>query len=68
MSIFLNGLNNWKTTVLGALGMLTGIVTHADELAHGDNAQKIQILTAAVGAFLLGLFAKDADKTGVSAK
>jgi len=65
MDIFLNGLKNWKTTLLGVLALLGGLITQSDVLASGSNAQRAQIITAAVGAFFMGLFAKDADKTGV---
>jgi len=65
MDIFLNGLKNWKTTLLGIIGLITTLVTQADLLAAGTNTQRIQIVTTAIGVFFSGLFAKDADKTGV---
>lgn len=65
MDIFLNGLRNWKTTLLGFLGLLTVIITQADVLVSGSSADRIKIITEAIGVFLMGLFPKDADKTGI---
>lgn len=65
MDIFLNGLRNWKTTLLGFLGMLTVLITQADALVSGTSADRIKIVTESIGVFLMGLLPKDADKTGI---
>ena len=61
----LNGISNWKTTLLGTLGLLMGIIENSDIILSGDKYEIIKALMPCFGVFLLGFFSKDADKTGV---
>lgn len=61
----LNGISNWKTTLLGSLGLLMGIIENSDIILSGDKYEILKALMPCFGVFLLGLFAKDADKTGI---
>ena len=63
--VVLSGCMNWKTTILGTLGLIHGLVSNADVFMSGDKHDIIQALLPPFGVFLLGLFAKDADKTGI---
>ena len=65
MNVLSNALRNWKTTVLGVLMILIGIIqaSKAASFQAAFSDPQIQIaMVAGVVAFL----AKDSDKTGVS--
>ncbi len=66
--VVLSGLMNWKTTILGTLGLIDGLVRNSDVFLSGNAHDIIQAILPPFGIFLLGLFAKDADKTGVVAE
>lgn len=64
MNTVLNAVQSWKTTLIGLLLVIVGVVQAANEpsLSAAFKDPKIQIpLLAAIAAFL----AKDSDKTGV---
>lgn len=68
MSSILSALRSWKTSILGALGFLTSLMTNVDKLEAGNNNDRVNVIMAALSILLLGIFAKDADKTGVAGR
>jgi hypothetical protein len=61
----MNILNNWKTTALGIITMLAFVVK---ALFGIEVSVEVQTGFVTVVVFLIGLFAKDADKTGTAAR
>lgn len=68
MSPIINGLTNWKTTTVSAIGSATNLINNAETLTNGTPGQKAQVIISSIFMFLLGLFAKDADKNESPAK
>lgn len=62
----INGILNWQTTLLGAIGLVYAIIENADVLMSGDTHDILKALLPAIGVFLLSLFSKDASRTGVA--
>lgn len=58
----MDGIKSWKTTVVAFVAFLASLLTHFG-LELGAEVQGM-IVTAAM--FLIGLLAKDADKTGTT--
>lgn len=58
-------LLNWKTSLVGLVGGVLVAVSQAPNLEHGSAKEWALALGQAVGVVVLGLFAKDADVTGV---
>jgi len=58
-------LKNWKTTVLGIITMIAFIVK---ALFGIEVSAEVQAAFVTVVVFLIGIFAKDADKTGTTAR
>lgn len=62
----INGILNWQTTLLGALGLVYAIIENVDVIIGGDTHDILKVMLPAIGVFLLSLFSKDASRTGVA--
>jgi len=63
-----SGFKNWQTTALGGAFGASSLLSDLDKLTHGTPAEKAHTILTAIGMILMGIFAKDADKTGVLGK
>lgn len=64
----INGILNWQTTLLGALGLVYAIIENVDVIISGDTHDILKVMLPAIGVFLLSLFSKDASKTGLASE
>lgn len=64
-NVVMNGIINWKTTLLGFIGLINGLVENSDVILSGSSYEIVRAMMPSVGVFVLALLAKDADKTGI---
>lgn len=62
---FANGVSNWKTTLLGAVGLVYGAIENIDVILSGNSYNIVKVMMPHFGVFMLSLLSKDADKTGI---
>ena len=60
------GILNWKTTILGSLGLIAAILKNFDILRGGNIPEIYDTMSPYVGQFLVCLYAKDANFTGIA--
>jgi len=65
MTTLLSGLKNWHTTTLGLLGGVHNLMSNLSVFSTGTTADKINLILQSLGIAVIGLFAKDANKTGI---